>query len=98
MPHVQAHLLCQVNLINACLVGDTSKKLRLIDTVRKVDGKLSPQILKLKTEYKNIFTGFGKLKGVKVRLHIDTKTSCSEFPENPFPLKKIYLKKQLKLD
>ena len=35
------------------LSWDTSSKLRLIDTVRKVDDALSPQILKLKTEYRH---------------------------------------------
>ena len=49
---------------------DMSRKLRLIDTVRKVDDTISPQILKLKTEYKDIFTGLGKLMGVNVNLHI----------------------------
>ena len=50
------------------LSWDTSKQLRLIDTVNVVD---SPEIQALKAEYKDIFTGVGKLKGVKVKLHVD---------------------------
>ena len=53
------------------LSWDMSRKLRLIDTVRKVDDTLSPQILKLKTEYKDNFTGLGKFKGVNVKLQVD---------------------------
>ena len=49
------------------LSWDISRKLRLIDMVRKVDDTLSPEISKLKTEYEDIFTGLGKLKGVKVK-------------------------------
>ena len=84
---------------NSLLSWDTSRKLRLIDTVRKVDDTLSPQILKLKTEYKDIFTGLGKLKGVKVKLHVDKTVEpvVQNSRRTPFYVRKD-IEKQLKLD
>ena len=81
------------------LSWDTSRKLRLIDTVSKVDDALSPQILKLKTEYKDIFTGLGKLKGVKVKLHVDKHLEpvVQNSRRTPFHVRKD-IEKQLKLD
>ena len=49
------------------LSWDMSHKLRLLVTVKKVYDVLSLQVLKLKTEYKDIFTSLGKLKGVKLK-------------------------------
>ena len=81
------------------LSWDTSRKLRLIDTGRKVDDALSPQILKLKTEYKDIFTGLGKLKGIKVKLHVDKNVEpvVQNSRRTPFHMRKD-IEKQLKLD
>ena len=81
------------------LSWDTSRKLQLIDTVRKVDDALSTQILKLKTEYKDIFTGLGKLKGVKVKLHVDKNVEpvVQISWRTPFHVRKD-IEKRLKLD
>ena len=81
------------------LSWDTSRKLRLIDAVSKVYDALSPQILKLKTEYKDIFTGLGKLKGVKVKLHVDKNVEpvVQNSRRTPFHMRKD-IEKQLKLD
>ena len=80
------------------LSWDTSRKLRLIDTVRKVD-TLSPQILKLKTEYKDIFTGLGKLKDVQVKLHVDKNIEpvVQNSRRTPFHVRND-IEKQLQLD
>ena len=81
------------------LSWDTSRKLRLIDTVRKIDDALSPQILKLKTEYKDIFTALGKLKGIKVKLYVDKNVEpvVQNSRRTPFHVRKD-IEKQLKLD
>ena len=55
-----------MNLIIPAQLGYLSQS--KVDTVRKVDDALSPQISKLKTD---IFTGLDKLKGVKIKLHVD---------------------------
>ena len=78
---------------------DVSPKLRMINTVRKVDDKLSPHIVKLKTEYKDIFTGLDKLKGVKVKLHVDKNVEpiVQNSRRTPYHIRKE-IEKQLKLD
>ena len=53
-----------------------SRQLRLIDVVHAVDDDkdvASLEVRQLKAKYKDIFTGLGKLKDVKVKLHIDSE-------------------------
>ena len=86
------------------LSWETSKQLRLIDTVKNVNtGKAksleSEAVQQLKVEYRDIFTGVGKLKGVKVKLHIDKTVEpvVQKDRRPPFHVRKD-IEKQLKRD
>ena len=56
---------------NSLLSWQTSKLLGLLCHVNQISKTFDDKIAKLKTDYEDIFTGLGKLKGVKVKLHID---------------------------
>lgn len=83
------------------LSWDTSKALKLIDTVNIIDRQQTelPAIKKLKEEYKDIFTGLGKLKDVKIKLHIDRSVPSvvQNHRRSPFHVRKN-IEEQLQMD
>ena len=91
-----------VNSNNSLLGWQTSKSLGLISEVNNVNSSTTnyaDKIKSLKTKYNDIFTGVGKLKDVKVKLHIDNsvKSVAQPFRRTPFHVRE-QIKQQLQMD